>query len=219
MQTAVDTILEQAECHALWQLLIEGNYQIVDSFNTCERAYLAIAPSPIRRTPLSARALEILQAVLLGNSSKAIAIELGLANSTVAVQLKQSLAALGHRGFAAKVPLGLAMLLHAAHGRLPVPLDCGVGLSAQQIPCQILSATLPSLATILPPAVRDVVHMSAEGRSHAEIAAKRCTSRRTVANQLATAFQRLGVSGRSGLLGYLTLAKRSSDSRAVASIG
>ncbi|HEY0463031.1 MAG TPA: hypothetical protein VGC79_02430, partial [Polyangiaceae bacterium] len=57
-----------------------------------------------------------------------------------------------------------------------------------------------------PPAVRDVVCMHTQGESHARIASRRRTSQRTVANQLATAFSRLGVSGRSGLLVYLSLA-------------
>jgi hypothetical protein len=42
-----------------------------------------------------------------------------------------------------------------------------------------------------------------EGRNYLEIAKKRGTSTRTVANQLAAAFRRLGVSGRASLLNHI----------------
>jgi DNA-binding CsgD family transcriptional regulator len=56
------------------------------------------------------------------------------------------------------------------------------------------------LWTGLSPAEADVARMLLEGRTHAEIAALRGTSMRTVANQLAASFQKLHVSGRSQLL-------------------
>ena len=45
----------------------------------------------------------------------------------------------------------------------------------------------------------EVLRMTVEGMSHAEIANGRGTSRRTVANQLGAIFRKLGVSGRSAL--------------------
>jgi DNA-binding NarL/FixJ family response regulator len=42
-----------------------------------------------------------------------------------------------------------------------------------------------------------------EGSSHAQISSERGTSARTVANQLATAFRKLGVSGRGQLVDRL----------------
>jgi DNA-binding NarL/FixJ family response regulator len=50
------------------------------------------------------------------------------------------------------------------------------------------------------PAVVEVCALALQGCSHAEIATRRGTSARTVANQLASAFRRLGVSGRLELL-------------------
>ncbi len=50
-----------------------------------------------------------------------------------------------------------------------------------------------------------VVRQLIGGATHAEIARRRGTSSRTVANQLATAFQKLRVSGRAALTAHLIL--------------
>jgi DNA-binding CsgD family transcriptional regulator len=57
-----------------------------------------------------------------------------------------------------------------------------------------------------------VARLLVEGKSHAEIAALRGTSRRTVANQLAASFHKLHISGRAQLLRRSVLqAKRAAD--------
>jgi DNA-binding NarL/FixJ family response regulator len=145
---------------------------------------------------------KILEHVVLGGSPKAIAMDLNLAGSTIACVIKQALGALGVGS--TRVPLGLAILVHAARGLPAAEMDRRTGFVCQGVECEIFSAPLPSLTGVLSPAVREVVCLHAQGHSHARIAARRRTSQRTVANQLATAFIRLGVSGRSGLLEYLT---------------
>jgi len=63
-------------------------------------------------------------------------------------------------------------------------------------------APRPDLTTLglLSPAERDTVSQLFEGCSYAEIARRRGTSPRTTANQLASAFRALSVSGRSQLI-------------------
>jgi DNA-binding CsgD family transcriptional regulator len=56
------------------------------------------------------------------------------------------------------------------------------------------------LASLLTPAQYEVVRLRVEGKSHVEIATCRHRSRRTIANQLAESFRRLGVSGRAELI-------------------
>jgi DNA-binding CsgD family transcriptional regulator len=56
------------------------------------------------------------------------------------------------------------------------------------------------------PAEYAVIRLLIEGKSYDEMADLRRTSKRTVANQLASAFHRIGVSGRAELL--CMLAKR-----------
>ena len=195
----------RADCLEIWLGLLSRQYVVVDHVTTSESTYVAIARSTVKSRPISPRNQRILEQLCLGDSAKVVAIDAGVSNSTVTSVLKRSLEALGLKD-TSRVPLALAMLVHAARGNARVSMDRVSGWIRRGVECEILGATLPSLAPILPPAVRDVVCMHAQGDSHARIAVRRRTSERTVANQLATAFSRLGVSGRSGLLVYLSLA-------------
>ena len=68
---------------------------------------------------------------------------------------------------------------------------------------EYLYATYPSDITLpdgLTDAEADVAKMIAAGRSNAEIAEARSVSVRTIANQVASIFRKVGVSSRSDLL-------------------
>jgi DNA-binding NarL/FixJ family response regulator len=197
--------MDTSECRDLWQQMVSGRCCIVYTFNTAERANLVFAETRASRAPLSARGLAVLERLLTGSSAKAVAIDFALAQSTIAIEAKRSLNALGCCGSASRLPLPLVMLVHAARAGAPSALERTGPFEFQGRACQLLSAPIAGLAQILPPAVREVAQLHAQGSTHAEIAAHRCTSERTVANQLAIAFRRLGVSGRSGLLSYLAL--------------
>ncbi len=62
------------------------------------------------------------------------------------------------------------------------------------------------LADLLTGAEYEVIKLLIEGRSYEEIGLERGTSVRTVANQVAFSFRRLGVSGRTDLLCKLAAA-------------
>jgi DNA-binding CsgD family transcriptional regulator len=66
----------------------------------------------------------------------------------------------------------------------------------------ILSFAIPNagVGVVLTPAESDVLQHLRDGRTNAEIAALRATSPRTVANQIASLFQKLGVSSRLELV-------------------
>ena len=195
------------DCQKVWLELVDGTSRILDTFTTNTHAYLVITPSSTFRLPLGQRRQKIIEQVVLGSSVKATAFDFGLAHSTTAIEVKLALEAMGSHGAKTKIPLALAMLVHAAHSQLPVAFERFSCFDAEDKLCNVLSAPIASVE--LSPAVREVVFLHAAGNSHAQIATRRRTSRRTVANQLATAFHRLGVSGRSGVLGYLALAPRS----------
>jgi DNA-binding CsgD family transcriptional regulator len=69
----------------------------------------------------------------------------------------------------------------------------------------VLSFPVPALElpATLTPAEEAVVRLVLEGRSNAEVARRRGASPRTVANQLASAYAKLGVTGRAGLVRLL----------------
>jgi len=82
----------------------------------------------------------------------------------------------------------------------------------QQFRRQTISVARPDnqLAEWLSPAEYAVTRLLIEGKSYEELARLRQTSKRTVANQLASAFHRLGISGRAELLCLLASGKLSS---------
>jgi DNA-binding NarL/FixJ family response regulator len=194
----------------VWQDLQSGRTHIVDGFVTEERCYLLLTQprGSDRRPALSGRRLSILQGLLCGQSLKVLAYDLRLSPSTVSCEGKAALHQLGIEGTPCKANPLLAMLACAAtdeqlnrHARIAWFGDADG-------PLRVLGARRPDarLAPVLSPAEFAVVRGLLEGRNYLEIAKNRGTSTRTVANQLAAAFRRLGVSGRSSLLNHVVSA-------------
>jgi DNA-binding NarL/FixJ family response regulator len=194
----------------VWQELRAGQCQIVDSFITEERYYLLLSPprDGKQRLALSDRRRSLLEGVLCGQSIKALAFDFGLSQSTVFHEAKAALYQLGMECTPCRVNPLVTMLARAA-------LDNQLSRSAK-IACfadtetmfRVVGTARPDvrLAPILSPAEFAVIRGLIEGRNYLEIAANRGTSTRTVANQLAAAFRRLGVSGRGSLLNHIVFA-------------
>ena len=186
-----------------WRDLTEGRTTIVDEFSIHGWSFLVVRRSTERSgRRLTARSLEILEEVLLGTDPKVVSIERGLSASTIATCLKQACETIGIRCKPSNVPLLLMALARAAKG--DGRLERGRAAEFLYSGDSHLVLCVPSphrvFDSVLSPAETAVMRMRLEGKSHAEIAARRRTSRRTVANQVATAFHRLGVSCRSDLL-------------------
>lgn len=187
----------------LWRDLCAGRLEVFDTFFADERCYALMRRAP-RRPGLQVRApksLQILERVLLGERPKALAFELGIAPSTVAVALSKCLRALGVDCRPAQVPLLFVMAARGAHGVAPfrgriAAFESGLGRF------WVVSASRPDrrLAERLSSAEYSVAQHLVEGQSHAQISRLRGTSVRTVANQLGAAFRKLGVSGRCELI-------------------
>jgi len=191
---------------SVWRNLIEGRTMIVDEFSIQGWSFLIVRRRPedrVRR--LTPRTLEILEEVLLGADPKVVSIDRGLSASTIATCLKQAYETIGIRCKPSQVPLLLVTLAHAAKGA--GRLDGGRSAEFEYFETSYVALCVPSpdavLDRFLSPAENAVMRMRLEGKSHAEIAARRRTSRRTVANQVATAFHRLGVSCRADLMELL----------------
>lgn len=144
------------------------------------------------------RRLRILTLVLDGVSECAVAIELQVAPSTVSQEMKQALRCLGLEPRLSALPLPIAQLYHAAaaDGLLEVRAGSstdGAGLAV------VLPRPELDLAC-LAPAEQSICELILIGKTHAQIAALRGRSIRTIANQLASIFSKLRVSGRLELL-------------------
>ncbi|HXK19752.1 MAG TPA: LuxR C-terminal-related transcriptional regulator [Polyangiaceae bacterium] len=163
--------------------LLMGRKRLVSRENDGSGGYvLGFSAASIR---LSERELSILTAAERGVANKLVAIEQSLACSTVSESLQTAIAKLG---FANRTEfLKVMAYLRSAGARV-------VGTS------QLFWVFLPVESLNLDPrltaAEREVVAGVLNGRSNAAIALARRTSTRTVANQLAAIYRKLGVASR-----------------------
>jgi DNA-binding NarL/FixJ family response regulator len=208
----------------LWKQLVSGALRIVDTFHSEQRCYLTLtAPSTVGKTPrrLSARKVETLQRILLGERQKTVALDCNLAASTIALTVAECLRTLGLDSRTARVPALVAFAAHAARGEtetlecklsdfiLPASAEC-----ARERSYRVVSVARPDLeiGSSLSAAEYAVARLLVEGKSYAEMAVVRGTSVRTVANQVASVFQKVGVSGRSEFLSCLVRSGRAQAS-------
>jgi len=197
----------------VWQELTRGQTQVVDSFVDDERCYFVLSPllHCEQGRELNERRRAILENLLCGKSIKALAFDLHLSQSTVSQEAKAALQQFGMECTLCRASPLLAMSAHAAVDRLLNRYARIAHFSHAEQMFRVVGAARPEggLAPILPPAEFAVVRGLLEGRNYLEIAAHRGTSTRTVANQLAAAFRKLGVSGRGSLLNHVVSAAHS----------
>ncbi len=185
----------------LWRELARGLCKVVDAFFTPSRCLLVTSPAQ-NAVPLQGRRLHVVEAILSGVGQKSIAIELGLAPSTVALNARLALEALGARTRPSRVQPALdverargARATLRRDGRLELPRR-----RASVAACHLDPSPDGPLESSLPRAELAVIRSLIEGVSYAEIARRRGTSTRTIANQITAVFRRMKVSGRSELL-------------------
>lgn len=191
----------------LWRHLCDGDWLVRDVFSSDDR-HLALVqlahPAPAR--PIEKRKLAVLERLLLGVPPKVVAIDARRSLSTVTASAQTCLKDMGLEGRESRSTMLLAMAARAflrpdsapRHGRVSeVTLDGETLL--------VISAARPDL--MLPRALSlaeaAVLRCLLAGQSYAQISGARATSPRTVANQLTTAFKKLGVSGRRETIDYL----------------
>jgi DNA-binding NarL/FixJ family response regulator len=142
----------------------------------------------------------VIQQIVRGVSYKCIAYELGASSSTLHDRLTVALRRLGLNTRIAAVRLGAALTADDTDRprALVFPAEPGdrrlaiVGMRPE-----------PSRIAPLSPCERQIVFLALDGLSNAAIASRRQTSARTIANQLASVYQRVGVSGRLELARHL----------------
>lgn len=196
---------QSVELSRLWPELCAGMWRFQDTFSTEDRYFAVLERASVVRA-LRPRHLHVFERVLLGQTPKSIAIDLRVAISTVAGATQACLRRLGLRGRLANTTLILPMAACAARRQQCAAMR---GRLTRVDPDDdrywILSVRRPDLAfpVRLSSAEVSVVRQLVAGRSHAQISGQRATSRRTVANQLATAFRKFGVSGRGAVVQQL----------------
>ncbi len=190
----------------VWQKLTVGAWEAVHSICTEATCYLVVRECSGGRHAVRPDQLDILERVLQGSGQKILALDLGLACSTVAATAKQALACLGLECLPSRVPLPVVLIGQASGDTTRKVVGKLCGFNDGRSSYSIVSVDRPDrhLATLLPPAEVEVLRARIEGKSHELIARLRRTSQRTIANQLASASRRLGVSGRLEIIGHLS---------------
>ncbi len=208
------------ELGELWNRLSAGSWRIRDAFSTGARLFAVV--EQVERTPRrrAGRGAAMTEQVLLGQSAKAVAIERKVSDSAVALAIKVHLGMMGLHCRVRGVPHIVVMAARAARTQAARPVGARIALvpDSDRI-AWVVSVVRPDLSLLdtLSAAERSVLVQLLDGKSYVEIAGERRTSTRTVANQVGTAFRKLGVSGHGQTLDRLmsrTLGARREEARA-----
>jgi DNA-binding CsgD family transcriptional regulator len=196
---------DRVELSALWDDLVAGTCKIEswshepDTWSmVVTRAPAVIGSPPV---PLRPRDQEILEHALLCGVRKLVAVEVGLSCSSIAVIMQSCFQFMGLSCLPSRIPGLVVAAAHARH-RQTSPQRGAHSQRDRLYLRQSIRVLRPdvALAAWLAPAEHAVIALLIEGQTYAEIAQARHTSIRTVANQVASGFRRLGVSGRAELL-------------------
>jgi DNA-binding NarL/FixJ family response regulator len=179
-----------AGCQRLWQAVLAGQWSLLDVFAAADTRYIVAYSNPVVGMALRAldpRERSVLELSLDGHSGKWISLELQLCESTVARTLRTALRRIGVTDTADLVGVRDAVFE-------PVEdLVAGVGLAVARL---TRAAATPHLSD----AERAIVTSIVGGKRAGAIARERGTSPRTVRNQLASMYRKLGVSSRREVL-------------------
>jgi DNA-binding NarL/FixJ family response regulator len=171
----------------LWRALVDGRWTLIDRFEEGGRRYLLGVHNP-PATPLpvlDARERQVIDAVVRGDSNKAIAIDLGLSEATISRTLRAALGKLG---------VGLADLLAVSRTNATA-----LQLARTRLGLVAVSSD-PERMRELSSGERAAVAGVLRGLPTAAVARARQVTTRTVINQLASAYQKLGVRSRRELI-------------------
>jgi DNA-binding NarL/FixJ family response regulator len=179
----------------LWPALLDGSWSLLDTFTadwTRTRHVVACQnPSNAPLRALSSQERAILDIALAGRAGKWIAGELDVSESNVSRALRSALTKLGGAGTSD------LQGIQTARFELLLGVNAGVTLGVSRLPPHgPLPATLSD-------AERAIVASIVDGKYVVAIARERGTSPRTVMNQIASIYRKLGASSRREVVALL----------------
>ena len=186
----------RADCdQELWLALVAGRWSLLDIFTTAGTRYIVAQENPTgggTLRALSPRERSVLEFALTGRSGKWIAFEMKMSESAVTRTLRSALR---------KVGVADATTLSGVRTARFEPLQ-GVRAGADLAVARLVPEALARAS--LSDAERAIVDGLLGGKRIAAIARERGTSPRTVAHQITSTYQKLGVSSRRELLALFT---------------
>jgi DNA-binding CsgD family transcriptional regulator len=200
---------EEHSLASVWRDLAAWRWFVVDSFCSAQRCFAVFTPRETVPAP-SAQDIEYLAENLRGESEKELAFTSNRSVSTIAGRISRALRGMGLPTQASRVPVLVSIAAHAVREDTRILYGRATRLEGGAPRTYVVSAPRPDtqLPATLTAAEVSVLRLFIEGLSHSDIAHQRSTSTRTIANQLAAVFMKLGVSGRRSVLSHLT---RTSD--------
>lgn len=178
-----------------WQGLVDGRWSLVDHFEGSGRRYYVAMRNPPNATlirKLSEKERSVIGYTLRGTSQKIGAYALGMAPSNYSRALRNGMSKLGIRTVPALMELGER--LNSGE------VDPIGGVEA---PVAVVAADAPELPGSFTESEREVARLLLQGPSNREIASARGTTPRTIANQLASMYAKMGVNSREELVAHL----------------
>ena len=197
---------ERIQLAAIWDELIAGSCKVASWSHSESTWSMVLSRGPnltgARSPGLRHRDIEILEQALLCGVRKHVAVEAGLSCSSIAVILQSCFQFMGLHCLPSRIPGLVVAAAHARHHQGAHQPSHPRGRTERQFSEQTITVPRPDSALVawLAPAEHAVIDLLIQGHCYAEIARARETSIRTVANQVASGFRRLGVSGRAELL-------------------
>ena len=198
--TAHDSSSLSAALNSVWSGLINGRLTVTGTAISADSATLWVRPREATRN--QPRAARVFENVAGGEAQKVVAIDTGVAPSTVAAMLRSVLDGMGLRCSFSQLPLAIPLLYHAtAHPELAT-LRCEVDCASHKLPGFVvrLRRCEWSVAPELSESEYQVIRLLLEGHAYRQIASSRRTAVRTIANQISAAYKKLGVNSRFDLL-------------------
>jgi DNA-binding NarL/FixJ family response regulator len=184
---------------ALWWGLVEGAWSVVAEFECDACLYLVVRGNGAEAR--AARALselerEVLGRVVLGQANKFVSYELGMSQSGVSICIKEACSKLG---IGSRTPLLQLMQFGTSPAQPGAEAFCVEAGESAVLRIERQEGVTPNALTS---SERAIFLAILRGLSNAEIAARRNRSLRTVANQVAALFRKLGVSSRAELVAH-----------------
>lgn len=175
------------------ELLVSGRWSLVDRFDTDGKHFVVAYRNPegiVDTDHLTPREFDVLRLAALGSSNKEVASELGISASTVGTVVSDALKKLRLRSRAQIPSFWRATTQRSSRLWLTGSMELHVfeDAAVEEKALEKLTASEKSVARLV-----------LSGASNKEIAERRGVMVRTVANQVASIFRKLGVTARAEL--------------------
>jgi len=178
-----------------WLELVDGCWTLVDRFEVGgDRVVIALRNMPMGQSlcRLTEREADVLMQARDGASNKEIGLNLNLSSSSITRLLQSA---------TRKLNMTMADVLQFSRAET---IRCRELLLGRSHLAVIINDVVDDWKRVLSASERSVVSAALRGHSNIDIAAGRGRSVRTVANQLASAFEKLGVRSRRELLSKIS---------------